>query len=96
MNSNPTLALHIKNALLDARAKWMEVIVSDLPPVPSDSKGLINDDVSDDCKDDLPLVVDDLHICVQEKKINDSNKRGGALIMWDKTNELFFGGRREE
>jgi len=66
------------HAYATARTKWMNVITGDLPPSSSPSVGVSStDDVDiDRCINDLPEIIDDLHICGRDMEYDG---RGGVV-----------------
>jgi len=86
---NIDLSLEVRDpknadAYLSARAKWMELIVGDLPSITSDEIGN-----ADDCVNDFPANVDDLHICARDAEIDGPGGiLGQAGPFWGRNDDM--------
>ncbi|KAL3798896.1 hypothetical protein ACHAW5_004136 [Stephanodiscus triporus] len=75
-----------RDAYIEARNKWMEVITGDLPSYPLNSIPNVAD-WRGDCTNPLPSSIDDLHICVREGYIA-IDLLGAAGPLWTRTDPI--------
>jgi hypothetical protein len=62
-------------AYVEARCKWMEVVVGDLSSRPS---SILTSGARGDCANTLPSSIDDLHICGRDEPIDGEGKTLGS------------------